>query len=443
MAGELMRSALCARHTECLPHLPTFNIASAMLKKKPLLIVEDDPVQQALVERMLSSLPYSLTVVATAQQALDAFQKVGHEVALCDLNLPGDLSGVDLLQRLKETPHPPVVVMLTSDSAIRSVIETMRLGAYDYLIKPVQSQELEEVVARAFARAHADAMARRAERERTEYYEKRLASRNVAENLVRRQNDKFARALFGNMFTSFSQGRGVGALTTLIAMLAGAPLTEDGKNYLVAKDILDLITDNQDTVNTMIETFSELQLLVSQDLVLHDVSLGEFHKIVSDLIYELSPLSQIRRHTVLLSELPPRFSGEILKLNWEFMRKALRELIINAMKFSDEETTITVLVEYKFTRVLITVLNEPMRNEANSTHGIPEEYRKIVFEPFFRISRVVREQYRTLEYGLGLTLVDKIIYMHHGKIRCTSLKNSAGSEDEANELVAFEIELPI
>jgi signal transduction histidine kinase len=245
------------------------------------------------------------------------------------------------------------------------------------------------------------------------------------------------------MFTSFSQGRGVGSLTTLIAMLAGAPLTEDGKNYLVAKDILDLITDNQDTVNTMIETFSELQLLASQDLVLHDVSLGEFHKIVSDLIYELSPLSQIRRHTVLLSELPPRFSGEILKLNWEFMRKALRELIINAMKFSDEETTITVLVEYKFTRVLITVLNEPMRNEADSTHGIPEEYRKLVFEPFFRISRVVREQYRTLEYGLGLTLVDKIIYMHHGQIRCTSLKNSAGSEDDTNELVAFEIELPI
>ncbi|MFZ5629636.1 MAG: response regulator [Spirochaetota bacterium] len=414
-----------------------------MLKKKPLLLVEDDPVQQALIERMLSSMPYSLTVVATAQEALDAFQKVGHEVVLCDINLPGELSGVDVLRRLKETPHPPVVVMLTGDSAIGNVIETMRLGAYDYLLKPVQSQELDEVIGRAFSRSQSETMARIAERERAEYYEKRLASRQVADQLVRRQNDKFARALFGNMFTSFSQGRGVGSLTTLVSMLGGAQLTEDRQNYLVPKDILDLINDNQDAVNAMIEMFSELHLLVSQDLVLHDVSLGEFHKIVSDLIFELNPVIEIRRHVVVLSELPPRFSGEVLKMNWEFMRKALRELLINALKFSEDESTITVLIEYKFTRVLVTVLNEPLRADTHYVQGIPEEYRKLVFEPFFRISRVVREQYRTLEYGLGLTLVDKIVYMHHGKIRCTTLQNFLAGEGNATDLVAFEIELPI
>ena len=414
-----------------------------MLKKKPLLLVEDDPVQQALIERMLSSMPYSLTVVATAQEALDAFQKVGHEVVLCDINLPGELSGVDVLRRLKETPHPPVVVMLTGDSAIGNVIETMRLGAYDYLVKPVQSAELDDVIGRAFARSQSEVVARIAERERAEYYEKRLASRQVADQLVRRQNDKFARALFGNMFTSFSQGRGVGSLTTLVSMLGGAQLTEDKQNYLVPKDILDLINDNQDAVNAMIEMFSELHLLVSQDLVLHDVSLGEFHKIVSDLIFELNPVIEMRRHAVVLSELPPRFSGEVLKMNWEFMRKALRELLINALKFSEDESTVTVLIEYKFTRVLVTVLNEPLRTDSDYVQGIPEEYRKLVFEPFFRISRVVREQYRTLEYGLGLTLVDKIVYMHHGKIRCTSLQNFLGGEGNATDLVAFEIELPI
>jgi signal transduction histidine kinase len=189
--------------------------------------------------------------------------------------------------------------------------------------------------------------------------------------------------------------------------------------------------------------FSELHLLVSQDLVLHDVTLGEFHKIVSDLIFELTPMIELRRHVVVLSELPPRFSGEVLKMNWEFMRKALRELLINALKFSEDESTITVLIEYKFTRVLVSVLNEPLRTNVQGIQGIPEEYRKLVFEPFFRISRVVREQYRTLEYGLGLTLVDKIVHMHHGKIRCTTLQNFLAGEGNATELVAFEIELPI
>lgn len=414
-----------------------------MLRKKTLLLVEDDPVQQALLERMLSVLPYSLTLAGSAEEAMSAFLKIRHEVVLCDINLPGDMSGVDLLRQLKETPHPPVVVMLTVETVIRRVIETMRLGAYDYLLKPVQQSELEHVLARAFAYAQSEVTARIAERERAEYHEKRLASRQIAEQLVRRQNDKFAKALFGNMFTSFSQGRGVGSLTTLVAMLAGSQLSEDQKSYLVPKDILDLIFDNQDAVNAMIEMFSELHLLVSQDFVLHDVSLGEFHKIVSDLIFEMGPIIKIRRHVVVLSDLPPRFSGEILKLNWEFMRKALRELIINALKFSEEETTVTVLIEYRFTRVLVTVLNEPIRSDSDYVQGIPEEYRKLVFEPFFRISRVVREHYRTLEYGLGLTLVDKIVYMHRGKIRCSTLQNYIQGEMTATDLVSFEIELPV
>lgn len=414
-----------------------------ILRKKPLLLVEDDPVQQALIERMLSALPFSLTVVPTAEEAMSAFHKIGHEVVLCDIALPGNQSGVELLRQLKETQHPPVVVMLTGDSAIERVIETMRLGAYDYLLKPVNQQDLEQVVGRAFSKSQAEMAARTAERERAEYYDKRLASRQIAEQLVRRQNDKFAKALFGNMFTSFSQGRGIGSLATLVAMLSGATLTDDKQNYLVPKDILDLIFENQDAVDSMVSMFSELHLLVSQDFVLHDVSLGEFHKIVSDLIFEMGPIIGIRGHSVVLSELPPRFSGAMLKLNWEFMNKALRELIINALKFSDAESTITILVEFKYTRVLVTVLNAPIANDESARGGISEEHKKLVFEPFFRISRVVREEYRTLEYGLGLTLVDKIIYMHRGKVRCTKLRDFTGRDGEATDLVAFEIELPI
>lgn len=400
-------------------------------------------MQQALLERMLSALPYALTVVGSAEQALDALQKVRYEVILCNLELTHDMPGVEFLQALSGNPQPPVAVMLAEKSAAEKIIAAARLGAYDFLLKPVQSRELDEALARAFAYAQAETAAQLAERERAGHAAKRLASYQVAEKLVRRQNDKFTRALFGNMFTSFSQGRGVGSLTTLVSMLSGAKLSDDGQNYLIPKDILDLIQDNQAAVNAMIAMFSELHLLVSQDLVLHDITLGEFHKIVNDLIFALEPMIALRGHTVILSELAPRFAGIQLKLNWEFMHKALRELLVNALKFSPDASTATVLVEYKFTRLLITVLNEPLRSESDSAQGIPEEYRRLVFEPFFRLSRVVREEYRTLEYGLGLTLVDKIVQMHRGQIRCTAMQNLLSGDSNATELVAFEIELPL
>lgn len=413
-----------------------------MLTREPLLIVEDDPVQQALLEKILAELPYALTITGNASEALDAFDKLGHKVVVCDIHLPGEIPGTEILKRLMERPKPPVVIMLTVETGIRQIIETLRLGAYEYILKPADPGELQTIVTQAFDHAHSEELERNAEKERIRRVETQLASKRVAEGLLRRQNDKFAKALFGNIHTSFTQGKGVGAMTTLVSMLAGSPKTPDGKNYLIATEILDMILDNQTAVNDMIGLFGELQLLVSQDFVLFDVTLGEFHSIVRDTIYELKPMADLQGHRVVLSELNPRFAGGRLKLNWEFMRKALKELLLNAFKFSPPETTVTVLVEYLYTRVQVTILNTPLPGSADEPAGIPEEYRKIIFEPFFRLSRVVHEQYGTLEYGLGLTFVEKIVQMHQGNIVCSTIRNFENEGREPADLIAFEIELP-
>lgn len=410
-----------------------------MLKKEPLLLVEGDAVQQALIERMLSALPYALTFVTTADDAVGALEKLAHRVVLCDIDLPG----ADLLRRLNRRAQPPVAVMLTGDTAVDQIVATMRLGAYDFLLRPFQEQQLADVLARAFGHARAQDAARDAELERTEYRQKRLASRQVTELLLRRQNDKFARALFGNMFTAFSQGRGVGRLTELLPQLAGAPLSADGKNYLVAKDILDSIRDNHQAVTAMLRLFSELHTLVSGDIDLETHSLGDFHTMIAELISGLAASIALRGHSVVLSEIQPRESGTTLRVNADFMRQALRELILNALKFSDEESPITVLLEQKFTQVLVTVINQPRRSESQTPDIMRGENQRLVFEPFFRLSPAVHEEYRTLDYGLGLTFVDKVMQQHHGTIRCTTLRSFLTGETGPSDLVAFEIELPV
>ncbi len=413
-----------------------------MLAREPLLIVDDDPVQQALLERILTGMPYALTITGNATEALDAFEKLNHKVVICDVHLPGDISGTEILKRLMEKPKPPVVIMLTVENGIRQIIDTLRLGAYDYVLKPAEAKELQQIVTNAFDHAHSDELLRNTEKDRVQRLETQLATKRVAEGLMRRQNDKFAKALFGNIHTSFTQGKGVGAMTTLVSMLAGSQKAPDGKNYLIPTDILDMILDNQTAVNDMIGMFGELQLLVSQDFVLFDVTLGEFHSIIRDTIYELKPQADLQGNRVVLSELNPRFSGGHLKLNWEFMRKGLKELLLNAMKFSPPGSTVTVLVEYLYTRVQVTILNMPLPGSVDEPAGIPEEFRRIIFEPFFRLSRVVHEQYGTLEYGLGLTFVEKIVQMHRGDIRCTTIRDFENEGRETADLIAFEIELP-
>ena len=413
-----------------------------MVKKHSLLIIEADPVQQALLERVLANLPYSLSLAENAESAIAAFNKIGHDIVVCDIALPGKTSGTEILQSLLAAQRPPIVLMLIAESDVRAVVETMRLGAFDFILKPVHAADLQVALERAHNKVVTEALREQAALERAQRIEQQLATRRITDQLIRRQTNKLSKALFSNIHTSFTQGRGVGSLTTLVSMLAGTPLTADGQNYLISKDILEMIFDNQKAVSDMIEIFGELHLLVSQDFALFDVTLGEFHKIIHDILYELQPLAALRGHQLLLNELPPALSGIKLQLNWEFMRKAMRELLLNAMKFSPENTAVTVLVEYLHTRVLVTVLNEPLQMENGEVSGVPEDYRKLVFEPFFRITRVVHEQYRTLEYGLGLTYVDKVVQMHKGSITCTTVQDYSADNGMHVDLVAFEIELP-
>lgn len=414
-----------------------------MLKKRPLLIIESDAAHLSTLQRQLADEPYALTATASADDALSAFSKIHHEVVLISAKMSGELTALQVCQQLFESELAPIVLMLVGTDNAGLIIEAHRLGVIDFIIPGIDATELLQVVERAFARAQAEAMGRAAERERRRHIERQLASRRVAEQLLRRQNDKFARALFGNIHTSFTQGRGIGSLTTLLAMLAGSPTTEDGQNYLIPKEILDLIFSNQNAVNDMIDMFSELQLLVSQDFVLHDVTVGELQAIARNLIFELKPQIDIRGHSVVLNDIPARQAGSKLKVNWEFMRKALKELVLNALKFSPVGSTVMILVEHLQSRALVTVCNLPDGNGAEGVMGIPEEQRRFIFEPFFRVSRVVHEQYSTLEYGLGLTYVEKIVQMHHGNIRCTTLKDFDRQELAGVEMVAMEIELPI
>lgn len=70
----------------------------------------------------------------------------------------------------------------------------------------------------------------------------------------------------------------------------------------------------------------------------------------------------------------------------------------------------------------ISFLNKPLPNE-DGVLGIPMEYEYIIFEPFFRLTKTVSDGYDTLDFGLGLTIVEKIILRHQGKVRIGNIQD--------------------
>ena len=121
-----------------------------------VLVVDDEAVMRAFLEKALRRQGYEVTVAADAEAALAAFAPRRFALVLSDLMMPGR-SGLELLDELqRRDPETPVVIM-TAFGSIETAVEAVRRGAADYLPKPLEIAHLELVLARTRERRDAAA----------------------------------------------------------------------------------------------------------------------------------------------------------------------------------------------------------------------------------------------------------------------------------------------
>jgi DNA-binding NtrC family response regulator len=113
-----------------------------------LIVDDDDQLRQALV-RGFQRLGMTVTEAATGEDALAKTAKTPCDVALLDLHMPG-MSGIELLEKLKEQKPEMEVLLLTAHGSIETAIQAMKRGAYDYLTKPFHLPELDVHIQKAY-----------------------------------------------------------------------------------------------------------------------------------------------------------------------------------------------------------------------------------------------------------------------------------------------------
>ena len=112
-----------------------------------ILIVDDDRPQRDGLQRALAD-RYDVLVADEAQKAGAILEAQPVDVLLTDLRMPGD-DGLKLLRRAGSLSNPPVSIMMTAYGSIENAVEAMKAGAYHYVTKPVNLDELELVIGRA------------------------------------------------------------------------------------------------------------------------------------------------------------------------------------------------------------------------------------------------------------------------------------------------------
>ncbi len=113
-----------------------------------ILVIDDDIKMLELLKKVLSKRGYIVDISPKPKEALEKFARVGFDIVMTDINMP-EISGLEVLKQVKSTAPDTIVIMITAFATVSSAVESMKLGAYDYIIKPFNIEEFVLIIDRA------------------------------------------------------------------------------------------------------------------------------------------------------------------------------------------------------------------------------------------------------------------------------------------------------
>ncbi len=116
--------------------------------EEELLVVDDEPQMLIAINETLRRSGYSITTAGSGMEAVRKLKEKYYQLVITDMRMP-EVSGLDLLRKVKNLAPQTPVILLTAYGTIQNAVDAMRDGAYDYLLKPFSAESLENIVRRA------------------------------------------------------------------------------------------------------------------------------------------------------------------------------------------------------------------------------------------------------------------------------------------------------
>jgi signal transduction histidine kinase len=339
---------------------------------KPLILIIDD--EEALRDGCSQVLEKAGYAALTAEQGIEGI-KIAREhlpdMAFIDLKMP-NISGMEIIEILSRDIPDIVLVMITGFATIVSAVEAMQKGAYDYLPKPFNPDQLRVLAKRG------------------------LEHRNlkIETKRLRVEKDQMERNFI--TFVSHEMRSPLVVIRQYIEALneiAGDRFDKD------VKEIIDRCRKRIQNLEELVEHWLDISRIEDGTFAQQKVSLN-LDSIIARSVEEMIPLCR-KRGISLETNIPqklPQITGDA-----ESLVRVFTNIIGNATKYTPEGGKITVTCQHDEFYINVSIADTGM--------GIPPDKLSLIFEPFFRCGGKNEKHSGS---GLGLTFCKKIMESHKG-----------------------------